>query len=128
MKLGEKSRPSHVQVGLGTAGQVAVTWEDGLVPEPRILVRVSADGGDNFLPAFALSGEGQVAGYPVVGFHGSHFTVLWQERSAAAEEAHKEAAPKNVDFDNLTLDVWRYYNAASGHQVVARTGLLTTTN
>jgi len=124
MKIGERSRASHVQVGLGPEKQVVVTWEDGTVEAPRILLRASLDGGTTFGPIQALSAEGMVAGYPVVAIRDREFTVLWQEQTPADQAAHESAAPKDVNWDAMTAPVWRYYNSADRHRVVARTGRL----
>jgi len=99
-----------------------VAWEDGTITEPQILMRVSTDRGATFSPIEVISKTGRVAGYPAVTVSGKRFTVLWQEQSPAEAAAHHKAAPQHVDWNHMTQEIWRYSNAAHGHQVVARSG------
>ncbi len=97
--LAQYSRPAHVQMALGPAGTVAVAWDDGTVETPRIVLRVSADGGETFGPALPLSDPGRAASFPVLAIAGREVTVAWSEENAASAKAAAEAAaarPKNA--------------------------------
>jgi hypothetical protein len=91
------SRPSHVQLALGDAGRVVVAWDDATGRTPRVLLRVSDDGGDSFGAAIPVSAEGRAATFPVLAAHGRRLTVAWSERSAeaAANAAHAEPNMKD---------------------------------
>ena len=92
------SRPAHAQLALGPGGAVVAAWDDGTVKVPRVVMRVSRDGGASFAPAVALSAAGRAAGYPVVGLarDGRQVTVAWSEQSAEAA-AHAAGHPDMKD-------------------------------
>jgi hypothetical protein len=89
---GERSRPARVQLALGPAGRVYVTWDDGLGELPRVLLRRSADGGRSFQRTEQISEEGAAATYPVLLVHGDSLSVAWSQTPAA--EHHAAAAAK----------------------------------
>ncbi len=85
------ARPIHVQLAI-EGGHVVAAWDDvgaGAEP-PRIVVRVSRDGGDSFAPAQVLSAPGVAATFPVVGLAKGRVTVAWTEK-ASEEHRHEEA-------------------------------------
>jgi hypothetical protein len=97
MGVAEFSRPAHVQLALdpvpnapASAARVVATWDDGTVRDPRVLVRVSRDGGATFGPAVAASVPGRSATFPVLAAQGGRATLAWSEdtTSAAPEHAH----------------------------------------
>jgi hypothetical protein len=86
--IAEYSQPAHVQLALGAGGVVVAAWDDGTKQVPRIVVRVSDDGGTTFGPAQAVSAEGVRAGFPVLALGDTALTVLWsQENAGTAAEA-----------------------------------------
>jgi hypothetical protein len=78
----EFSQPAHVQLAVGDSGVVAVAWDDGTLRTPRIALRISRDGGDDFWPAHYASVEGRAASFPVLALNGKRLTVAWTEQSA----------------------------------------------
>jgi hypothetical protein len=86
------SRPAHVQLALGDSGRVAVAWDDGTVATPRVLLRVSRDGGRTFARAEAVSPEGRAATFPVLALSGRAITVAWSEESAGAAAHDSDSA------------------------------------
>jgi hypothetical protein len=78
----EFSQPAHVQLALGDSGVVAVAWDDGTLQTPRIALRISRDGGDDFSPTHYTSVEGRAASFPVLALNGKRLTVAWTEQSA----------------------------------------------
>ncbi len=78
----EFSQPAHVQLALGDSGVVAVAWDDGTLQTPRIALRISHDGGDDFSPTHYASVEGRAASFPVLALNGKRLTVAWTEQSA----------------------------------------------
>ncbi len=90
------SHPAHVQLALGDSGRVAVAWDDGTVDTPRVLLRVSRDGGRTFGRAEPVSPEGRAATFPVLGLSGRAITVAWSEESAGAA-AHDSDSARHAD-------------------------------
>jgi hypothetical protein len=88
----EFSRPAHVQLALGDSGVVAAAWDDGTTPTPRVLLRVSRDGGATFLPASTLSAEDRLATFPVLAISGRTITVAWSERATAGDQRANHGA------------------------------------
>jgi hypothetical protein len=81
------SRPAHVQLGLGRGGVVAAAWDDGTMETPRIVMRLSRDGGASFGPVQDVSAAGVQAGFPAVAVGDSMLTLVWSEdRGAAAPQ------------------------------------------
>jgi hypothetical protein len=78
----EFSQPAHVQLAVGDSGVVAVAWDDGTLQTPRIALRISRDGGDDFSPTHYASVEGRAASFPVLALDGKRLTVAWTEQSA----------------------------------------------
>jgi hypothetical protein len=91
------SRPAHVQLALGPNGMVATAWDDGTVETPRVVFRVSRDGGRSFAPAQPLSTMGRAAGFPVLAVSSSGVTVAWSEQSAEAADRESKAMPDMKD-------------------------------
>jgi len=86
------SAPAHVRVQpLG--GAVAIAWDDGHGPSPRILLRAATSGAE-FGPTLTLSGEG-AAEFPVLGRAGDSLVVAWSQQS---EQAHHDAARARPDM------------------------------
>jgi hypothetical protein len=83
------SQPAHVQLAIGSRGEVVVAWDDGTREVPQVVVRVSRDGGETFGPSVAASAPGRAAGFPVLAATDSTITVAWSEESAAARSAAK---------------------------------------
>lgn len=110
-------RPAHVQLALGTGGVVAAAWDDGSVQVPRILLRVSRDGGATFGGEAEVSDPARAAQFPVLGVRGRRVTVAWSEQGseAMAREQHDMARMKD-------RKVPRGLEAVGGQQVLVRTG------
>jgi hypothetical protein len=82
-----RSMPAHAQLALVDpegAGpvKVVVAWDDGTTPVPRVLVRVSPDGGETFAPA-AVASEGEgAASFPVLAAAPGRVALAWTAESA----------------------------------------------
>jgi hypothetical protein len=79
----EFSQPAHVQLALAPDRTVLVAWDDGTLATPRVVLRVSKDGGATFREAQTVSAAEQAATFPVLAVSGSRLTVAWSEVSAA---------------------------------------------
>ncbi|HEX6058355.1 MAG TPA: sialidase family protein [Gemmatimonadaceae bacterium] len=86
------SRPAHVQLAVDGRDVVAA-WDDGRVEVPRVLVRVSRDGGERFARAITASDSARIATYPVLTLAGGRLTIAWSERGAEADEHAAHAPP-----------------------------------
>jgi hypothetical protein len=92
------SQPAHVQMALGSHGEVVVAWDDGTREVPQIVVRISRDGGQTFGPGNPASEPDRSATFPVLALTDSTITVAWSEESAesAKRKAQMMASmPKN---------------------------------
>lgn len=76
------SQPAHVQLAVGDSGIVAVAWDDGTLQTPRVALRLSRDGGEDFSPTRYVSVAGRAASFPVLALNGKRLTVAWTEQSA----------------------------------------------
>jgi hypothetical protein len=97
MKKADASMPSHVQLALGDSGRVLVAWDDGTRRTPRVLLRVSRDGGQHFGGTDKVSPEDRVASFPVLAIAGDRVMVAWSEESQAAARREAAAKPKHDD-------------------------------
>jgi hypothetical protein len=87
-------RPVHVQLAI-EGGTVVAAWDDATEAMPRVMTRVSRDGGETFEAARALSPEGTAASFPVVGLAKGRLTVAWTEKRPEAHQ-HEEASKTNM--------------------------------
>jgi hypothetical protein len=86
MGVAEFSRPAHVQLAVDAAAdggaRVVVAWDDGTARVPRVVVRVSRDGGRTFGRALAASEGGRAATFPVLAARDGRVSLAWSEESA----------------------------------------------
>jgi hypothetical protein len=89
--LGEArfSLPSHVQLAMDANKTVVAAWDDGRDTLPKVLLRVSRDGGATFGPELQVGASGAATSFPVVALRNGQLTVAWSERTAEAH-AHAE--------------------------------------
>ena len=86
--VAEFSRPAHVQLALGGRERLIAAWDDGTLATPRIVVRVSKNGGETWSAPATLSDSGRAAGFPVVAASRERVAVAWSEESVADAAAH----------------------------------------
>lgn len=94
--VSEFSAPAHAQLAIGD-GKVVVVWDDGTVKTPRVVMRVSADGGATFSPPTLVSTEGRAATFPVLALRGRSLTIAWSEQSEAEHDHVRASAPNMKD-------------------------------
>jgi hypothetical protein len=87
--VAEFSRPAHVQLALGGQRRLVAAWDDGTLATPRIVVRVSKNGGDAWSGTAVLSDSGRAAGFPVVVASRERMAVAWSEQSIASAAEHE---------------------------------------
>jgi hypothetical protein len=119
LRTAESSAPSHVQLALAGDSTVVVAWDDGTVQTPRVLLRVSRDGGSSFGEATVASSEGRAATFPVLAVGAGALTVGWSEQ-APATHAAAEAERAGMKDPNATMGL----PAVGATQVVARNAAL----
>lgn len=95
--VGEYSAPAHVQLALGPEGTVVAVWDDGTVKTPKVVMRVSHDGGASFSQPTLVSAEGRAATFPVLALRNEELTIAWSELSQAQHDHAKETAPNMKD-------------------------------
>jgi len=88
------SRPAHAQLALGANNRVIVAWDDGTKEIPRVVVRVSSDGGSHFADPAAVSDAGRAASFPVLSVSGDSLAIAWSEVSAESPTAAATVAAK----------------------------------
>jgi hypothetical protein len=86
--VAERSRAAHVQLALaggaaGAAPRVVVAWDDGTAKSPRVLLRVSHDGGARFGEATPVSGDDVAGTFPVLAVDGDRLSVAWSQESVS---------------------------------------------
>ncbi|HEX5631983.1 MAG TPA: sialidase family protein [Gemmatimonadales bacterium] len=91
----ERSSPAHVQLALRRDGRVAVAWDDGHSPLPRVLLRRSVDGGRHFGVAMLLSDDQAAATFPVLAVVGDSLCVAWSQMT---EAAHRDKLARTVNM------------------------------
>ncbi|HEX3927721.1 MAG TPA: sialidase family protein [Gemmatimonadales bacterium] len=89
------SRPAHVQLAVGPGDLVAAVWDDGTMAQPRIVIRVSHNGGGAFGTTDPLSGPGRSAAFPVLAVHAHSIVAAWSESSAPPAPAAPMTMPAN---------------------------------
>jgi hypothetical protein len=95
--VGEFSAPAHVQLALGPQGTVVAVWDDGTVKTPKVVMRVSRDGGTSFGQPTLVSTEGRAATFPVLALRDQDLTIAWSEQSQASHDHAKDMAPNMKD-------------------------------
>ncbi len=93
----EFSAPAHVQLALGDSGSIVAVWDDGTVKTPRVVMRVSRDGGASFGPSTLVSTEGQAAMFPVLALKGRDLSIAWSEQSQMEHDHEKATMPNMKD-------------------------------
>jgi len=84
------STPAHPQLALTDGQAIVAAWDDGAGGTPRVLVRVSRDGGARWSEPQVLSEDGVHGEYPVVNVSPRGIGVAWSQRTSG--EAHHAAA------------------------------------
>jgi hypothetical protein len=91
------SSPSPARARGGGAPAVVAAWDDGTARVPRVLVRVSRDGGRTFAPAAVASPAGAAATYPVLAAGDGRLALAWtataRRRGRARRGRRRAAAP-----------------------------------
>ncbi|HEX5830614.1 MAG TPA: sialidase family protein [Gemmatimonadaceae bacterium] len=95
--VAEFSRPAHVQLALADGERVVAAWDDGTRRIPRVVLRVSRNGGRGFGAPVAVSDDGRATSFPVLATPGRTVRVLWAEQSAGAHEHAEHARPNMKD-------------------------------
>lgn len=95
--VGEFSAPAHVQLALGPKGTVVAVWDDGTVKTPKVVMRVSHNGGTSFGEPTLVSTEGKAATFPVLALRDQDLTIAWSEQSQTAHDHAKATAPNMKD-------------------------------
>jgi hypothetical protein len=91
------SRPAHVQLALTPDGKVVAVWDDGTEEHPRVVMRVSRNGGAHWSSAVPVSEVARAASFPVLAATLGGITIAWSERSIASAEREARSAPDMSD-------------------------------
>lgn len=83
LKVAAASQPSHVQLARTGDGTLYVTWEDGTLKEPKVLLAASHDDGATFGAPIDVSVPGVRAGYPVLAVAPKELVVAWHQADPA---------------------------------------------
>lgn len=89
-------RPVHVQLAM-EGDVVAAAWDDATAAVPRVMVRVSRDGGRRFGAPVTLSAAGEAALFPVIGLAQGRLTVAWTQKAADVHHHDEAAMPDMSD-------------------------------
>jgi hypothetical protein len=113
------SRPAHVQLALAGPRTVAVTWDDGTRQIPRVLLRVSRDGGTTFAPRMEVSAPDRTAAFPVIALAGNRVTVAWSQQPPDANDHRNHTGAKSHGGGSTAT-----LHAVGDAQVLVRRGVL----
>lgn len=80
------SMPAHVQLAMGADNRLIAAWDDGTVKQPRVVLRVSRDGGASFGATQNVSAANEAGTFPVIAVRDLDITVAWTSKTAAAQE------------------------------------------
>ena len=97
------SQPAHAQLAVAPGGRLVAAWDDGTLRTPRVVVRVSADGGRSFGAPQAVSDSGRAATFPVLAAAPRGVTVAWSDQTAADGEHAAHAHPMARDTTPMPL-------------------------
>jgi hypothetical protein len=111
------SRPAHVQLALDDRGTVVAAWDDGRDSLPRVLLRVSHDGGASFGPEVPVGDPELATACPVVSIAAGRVTIAWSQRSAA-DEAHAAHTAPDMSDPEAVMPL----KAVGTQHVLVRTG------
>ncbi|MEM1093042.1 MAG: sialidase family protein [Bacteroidota bacterium] len=115
LQITEESRAAHVQLAV-QGDDVAVVWDDGTLPMPRIALRRSLDGGQSFAPVAHLSPDGAMVAYPNVALGSAEWQVSWTQQGTAD-------APSRW-HDTASDAAWLAQTDTQTPQLVTRRGAL----
>lgn len=85
----------HAQLALAGSAVVVAAWNDGTVRVPRVLVRVSRDGGVTFAPAAVASEGADAATFPVLAARPGRVALAWTTEPAGHAEHAQHPDEKN---------------------------------
>jgi hypothetical protein len=90
-------RPAHVQLALGANQTVAAVWDDagGTRTLPRVLMRISGDGGTSFGDTISVSEDDVAAMFPVLTLRSDTLSVAWTQHTPVE---HEHAEGSHVDM------------------------------
>ncbi len=94
--VAKHSLPAHVQLALAGDNRVIAAWDDGTVRSPRVVSRISTNGGGSFGAQEVLSADGTVGGFPVIAVRGDSLTVAW---TATPDSGAPAPDPMKMDHD-----------------------------
>lgn len=113
------TRPEHVQLALDGPRTVLAAWDDGRDSLPKVLLRVSRDGGASFGPVELASEPAAAATFPVIALRNGQLTVAWSEQSREASE-HEDHTRPNMKDPKAVMPL----AVVGERKVVARKGVL----
>jgi hypothetical protein len=113
------SAPAHLQLALDDRGTVVAAWDDGRDTLPRVVVRVSRDGGSSFGEAVPVGAPDVASAFPVVALQGGALTVAWSQRTPEGHAHSAHSAPDMSDPSSVMP-----LPAVGAQQVFVRRGLI----
>ena len=113
------SKPAHVQLALDGTETVVAAWDDGRERLPRVMMRVSRDGGASFGPEVIASAGDAAATFPVIAVSRDTVTVGWAER-ARADHEQSERGMGDMKDPKMQMPLI----SVGAQQIIVRRGLL----
>ena len=97
-------RPAHVQLALGANQTVAAVWDDAGASRtlPRVMLRISRDGGASFGDTVSVSESNAAGMFPVLTLGGDTLTVAWTQHSPVEHE-HAEVSHMDMKDPKATM-------------------------
>jgi hypothetical protein len=108
----------HVQMAVRDSF-AAVTWDDPTGESPRVVLRLSRDGGQNFSAPVTVSNPAHTATYPVLAMTTREIVLAWADggRSVVQPSSHNMGSEKE-SHHQMGL------SSVGANQIIARTGTL----
>ena len=117
----EFSRPAHVQLALANDSTVVAVWDDGTRDVPRVVMRVSRDGGERFGSVEEVSAAGRAATFPVLAVRGRQLHIAWSE---VTEVTHRHEEQVKAEQATRNPEAPMGLHAIGESQIVVRTGTI----
>ncbi len=97
-------RPAHVQLALGANQTVAAVWDDAGASHalPRVMLRISRDGGASFGHTVSVSQDDAAGMFPVLTLSSDTLTVAWTQHTPVEHE-HSEGAHVDMKDPKATM-------------------------
>jgi hypothetical protein len=114
-------RAAHVQLALGANQTIAAVWDDagGTRTLPRVMLRISRDGGTSFGDTISVSEDDAAGMFPVLTLSSDTLTIAWTQHTPVEHE-HAEGSHTDMKDPKATMPL----PTVGGQRVMVRQGAI----